>query len=59
VRIRRRGYLAGCCDCGLVHRVDTRVRDGAIEQRIDRDEEATRWLRRWYREHRRKVKRKR
>jgi hypothetical protein len=52
VRIRRRGYLFGCCDCGLVHRVDTRVRNGAIEQRTDRDEEATRWLRRWRRRRR-------
>ena len=34
-----------CCDCHLVHRVYTRIVDGQVEQRFERDEERTRELR--------------
>lgn len=27
----RRGYLAKCCDCGSVHRVNFRIRDGRVQ----------------------------
>ncbi len=37
----RKGYLAACCDCGLVHRVDFRVRDGRAEFRAYRDNRRT------------------
>jgi hypothetical protein len=46
VRPRRRGYLFGCCDCGLVHRVDFRVVEGRAEFRLYRAEAATKRLRR-------------
>lgn len=36
-----RGFKEQCCDCGLVHRVDYRVVDGAIEFRAYRDNRAT------------------
>jgi len=29
----RRGYRLGCCDCGLVHIMDFRVRGGHVEFR--------------------------
>ncbi len=35
-----------CCDCGLVHVVDYRVRDGKVESRFERDERATQAVRR-------------
>lgn len=35
-RLRRRAGLLRCCDCGLVHRYDTRVRGRAIEVRMFR-----------------------
>jgi hypothetical protein len=39
--LRRRGFKMGCCDCGLVHTVDFRVRDGKIQIRAERDSKAT------------------
>ncbi len=37
----RRNYKMACCDCGLVHRVDFRIRDGRIQFRAYRDNRAT------------------
>jgi len=37
----RRGYRMMCCDCGLVHEMDFRVKDGRIEFRVFRDNRAT------------------
>ena len=34
-----------CCDCSLVHRVFTRIVDGRVEQRFERDDERTKELR--------------
>lgn len=42
-----RGYRIACCDCGLVHSMDSRVRDGMVEVRFARDERATAAKRRW------------
>jgi hypothetical protein len=36
-----RGFSEQCCDCGLVHRVDFRVREGKVEFRVYRDGRAT------------------
>lgn len=30
------GYLMACCDCGLVHRVDFRIKDGEVQFRAFR-----------------------
>ena len=38
---RRRNHRLRCCDCGLVHRVDFRVRDSRIQFRAFRDARAT------------------
>lgn len=36
------GYRLGCCDCGLVHRINFRVRKGgAIQFQAFRDKRAT------------------
>jgi hypothetical protein len=43
----RRGYKMACCDCGLVHKLDFRVRKGRIEFRVFRDNRATAAMRRW------------
>ena len=48
----RRGYKMGCCDCGLVHRIDFRIlvrnSRGArtVQFRAFRDERATAAVRR-------------
>lgn len=44
--IRRSGYKLGCCDCGLVHVVDFRVRKGRIQFRAIRNRRATAAMRR-------------
>ncbi len=36
-----KGYSMGCCDCGLVHRMDVRVYKGRVQFRVWRDEPAT------------------
>jgi hypothetical protein len=36
-----RGYKMACCDCGLVHKLDFRTRNGRIQFRAFRDERAT------------------
>jgi hypothetical protein len=38
----KRGFLDQCCDCGLVHRMEFRIKDGdKIEFRAFRDEKKT------------------
>jgi hypothetical protein len=44
--VPRRGNQSACCDCGLVHRVDARVRDGTIELSFARNERSTALTRR-------------
>lgn len=41
-----RGYRVMCCDCGLVHTIDFRIRKGAIQFRARRNNRATAQLRR-------------
>jgi len=41
VRPQMAGYKLGCCDCGLVHEMDFRVMDDAVEFRARRNERAT------------------
>jgi len=41
-----RGYKLMCCDCGLVHRMDFKIRDGYVEFRAARDPRATKAARR-------------
>ena len=45
-RIPRKGHLIGCCDCGLVHLFNARVRNGSVEVRAMRMERNTAALRR-------------
>src|SRR6267154_497780 len=42
---RRPGEYQGCCDCGLIHRVEFRIRNGKIEQRAWRSDEDTKTAR--------------
>ena len=42
----RKGYKMACCDCGLVHRLDFRVKDKAIQFKVERDNRATAAMRR-------------
>jgi hypothetical protein len=41
IRPRMRDFREQCCDCGLIHRLDFRIVDGAIEFRTRRDGRAT------------------
>lgn len=44
--IARRGNKVACCDCGLVHTVDCRLKGKTVEVRFARDERATAGIRR-------------
>jgi len=44
--IPRKNFYRACCDCGLVHREEHRVRKGKIEYRVWGDKAATRAERR-------------
>lgn len=35
------GYLVACCDCGLVHEMDFQIKDGVIQYRVRRNNQAT------------------
>lgn len=37
----RKGYRVACCDCGLVHRINIRVRKGKVQFQVFRDSRAT------------------
>jgi hypothetical protein len=41
VRPKRRGYKVACCDCGLIHVINYRIKDGHIEYQPTRDNRAT------------------
>jgi hypothetical protein len=41
LRVVKRKFREQCCDCGLIHVVDFRVRDNAMEVRATRDDRAT------------------
>lgn len=42
----RRGYKMGCCDCGLVHRMDFRIHHGRAQFRAFRAPRSTASMRR-------------
>jgi hypothetical protein len=37
-------FIHGCCDCGLAHRIEYLIDDGALSLRFSRDHEATKLL---------------
>lgn len=43
---RNRHFYRACCDCGLVHREEYRVRNGKVQYRVWRDPEETKAERR-------------
>jgi hypothetical protein len=43
----RRGYKMTCCDCGLVHTMDFRIKDGRAQFRAQRNVRSTAMIRRW------------
>ena len=43
----RKGYKMACCDCGLVHNLDFRIRKGRVQFRAFRNNRSTGQLRRW------------
>ncbi len=46
----RHGYRMACCDCGLVHIIDFRVRKRHVQLRVFRDNRATGQIRRHMKE---------
>ena len=46
VQPKRNGYRVSCCDCGLVHEMDFRVKKGRIEYRARRNKKLTGQIRR-------------
>lgn len=42
----RKGYKMCCCDCGLVHNVDFRVKGGRVQFRVFRNNRSTALVRR-------------
>lgn len=42
----RKGYKMACCDCGLVHVLNFRIRKGRVQLQAFRDNRATGQLRR-------------
>jgi hypothetical protein len=41
IRPTKRDYRERCCDCGLVHKITYRIRDGRVEFKAVRDKRAT------------------
>jgi len=41
----RKGYRLSCCDCGLVHDMDFRMRKGRVQFRVRRNNRATAGIR--------------
>ena len=42
----RNGYKMACCDCGLVHSMDFRVKEGRAQFRVFRNNRSTALMRR-------------
>jgi hypothetical protein len=42
----RKGYKMACCDCGLVHVMNFRIRKGRVQLQAFRDNRATAQIRR-------------
>jgi hypothetical protein len=43
----KRGYKLACCDCGLVHTMDFRIKRGFAQFRVFRNNRSTAQIRRW------------
>ena len=43
----RRGYKIACCDCGLVHSMNFRIRRGRVQFQVSRNARSTAMVRRW------------
>jgi len=43
----KKGYRLRCCDCGLVHSIDFRIKNKKIQFRVCRDNRATGQVRRY------------
>lgn len=41
-----KNFRSACCDCGLIHRVNYRRKDGVLQVQVYRDERATAQIRR-------------
>ena len=50
-----RGHRSQCCACGLVHRIDFRIRGKRVELRVYVDYRATAQVRRWRKVHEKKA----
>ncbi len=37
----QKNHIMGCCDCGLVHKVDFRIYKGKVQMRAFRDKKRT------------------
>lgn len=48
LRVPKRGFKEQCCDCGLVHKLNFRIVNGALEIQVFRDERATSAVRRGF-----------
>jgi hypothetical protein len=46
IQPKRRGYKFLCCDCGLVHNMDFRIKNGHIQFRASRNQRSTGQVRR-------------
>ena len=42
-----KGYKLCCCDCGLVHSIDFRIKDGRVQFRVFRAPRSTGQVRRY------------
>ncbi len=42
----RSGYKMACCDCGLVHNMDFRIKEGRAQFRVFRNNRSTALMRR-------------
>jgi hypothetical protein len=49
VNMHMRGFKDACCDCGLVHKVNFRIVDGALVTKAVVDKRATAAMRRTFR----------
>ena len=43
----RKGYKMVCCDCGLVHDMNSRVKNGRVQFQMKRNNRSTALTRRW------------
>ena len=49
IQVPMRNYKEQCCDCGLIHRMNFRIKDGRVEIQTFRDGRATSGARKHFR----------